>query len=89
MRITADAQALKESLGVSELVPLSQNLVDVVLGSERPQRPKNTIFALDGKPYAVNSIVRDMAGKEERSCTGRHGRMVVQSPWNGHRLQPR
>ncbi|KAF8120222.1 peptidase M24, structural domain-containing protein [Boletus edulis] len=53
--LATDAQALKDSLGVSELVPLSQNPVDVVWGSERPQRPKNPIFALDVK-YSGESL---------------------------------
>ena len=55
MRSTADAQALKKSLGKSELVPLSQNPVDIVWGSERPQRPKNPVFALDVKYSGLNA----------------------------------
>jgi Xaa-Pro aminopeptidase len=47
--LATDAQALKKSLGKSELVHLSQNPVDIVWGSERPQRPKNPIFPLDVK----------------------------------------
>ncbi|KAF8555473.1 Creatinase/aminopeptidase [Imleria badia] len=44
-----DAQALKKSLGKSELVPLSPNPVDIVWGSQRPPRPQNPVFALDVK----------------------------------------
>jgi Xaa-Pro aminopeptidase len=55
MRTTADAQALKKSLGKSELVHLSQNPVDIVWGSERPQRPKNPIFPLDVKYSGLNA----------------------------------
>ena len=54
MRTTADAQTLKKSLEGSELVPLSQNPVDVVWGSDRPSRPKNPVFALDVKYSGLN-----------------------------------
>ncbi|KAG8216366.1 peptidase M24, structural domain-containing protein [Butyriboletus roseoflavus] len=47
--LATDAQTLTKSLGNSELVPLSQNPVDVVWGSERPQRPKNPVSVLDVK----------------------------------------
>ncbi|KAG9311846.1 Creatinase/aminopeptidase [Chiua virens] len=50
----ADAQSLKNSLGKSELVPLSQNPVDIVWGSERPRRPKNPVFALNVKYSGLN-----------------------------------
>lgn len=44
-----EAQSLKKSLHArnSELVALRQNPVDVVWGTERPQRPKNRVFVLD------------------------------------------
>lgn len=54
MQTTADGQTLNKSLGKSELVPLSHNLVDIVWGSERPRRPKNLVFPLDVKYSGLN-----------------------------------
>ncbi|KAF9226237.1 Creatinase/aminopeptidase [Gyrodon lividus] len=51
----ADAQTLKRSLSESELVPLLENPIDIVWGSDRPQRPKNKVFALDIK-YAGETL---------------------------------
>ncbi|KAI9568021.1 Creatinase/aminopeptidase [Boletus coccyginus] len=53
--LATDAQTLKKSLGKSELVSLSQNPVDIVWGSERPQRPKNPVFAL-GVEYSGETL---------------------------------
>ncbi|EIN09077.1 Creatinase/aminopeptidase [Punctularia strigosozonata HHB-11173 SS5] len=52
----SDAQSLREALSPvhSELVPLEDNLVDLVWGADRPPRPTNPIFALDVK-YAGES----------------------------------
>ena len=81
MRLTADAQTLKKSLGKSELVPLSPNPVDVVWGSERQQRPQNPVFALDIKysglnasssssPYAL-TLIRGNPTQQTRTCATR------------------
>lgn len=55
----AEALELRKTLQSrsSELVALTQNPVDIVWGSERPQRPKGKVFALDLK----------YAGSEPRS----------------------
>lgn len=47
----AEALRLRKSLQSrsSELVALTQNPIDIVWGSERPQRPKNKVFVLDLK----------------------------------------
>ncbi|KAH0834715.1 peptidase M24, structural domain-containing protein [Lanmaoa asiatica] len=52
--LATDAQTLNKSLEESELVPLLQNPVDIVWGSERPQRPKNPVFVLDVKYSGEN-----------------------------------
>lgn len=46
--VASEAVSLRKSLRTrdSELVTLTQNPVDVVWGTERPQRPKNRVFAL-------------------------------------------
>jgi hypothetical protein len=51
VNIIGDAESLKQSLATreSELVSLSDNLVDLVWGSDRPARPKSVIFPLDIK----------------------------------------
>ncbi|KAI6021685.1 Creatinase/aminopeptidase [Pisolithus microcarpus] len=53
--VASEAASLRKSLRTrdSELVTLTQNPVDVVWGTERPQRPKNRVFAL-ATEYAGN-----------------------------------
>lgn len=51
LRWVADAESLKKSLKdrQSELVSLSNNLVDLVWGSDRPPRSLNPVFPLSMK----------------------------------------
>jgi len=53
-----DAESLKKSLKdrKSELVSLSENLVDIVWGSKRPARNLNAVFPLSIK---FTGIIRD------------------------------
>jgi len=53
-----DAESLKRSLKdrKSELVSLSENLVDIVWGSKRPARNLNAVFPL---PIKFTGIIRD------------------------------
>ncbi|KAI6131463.1 peptidase M24, structural domain-containing protein [Pisolithus croceorrhizus] len=46
--VANEAESLRKSLRTrdSELVTLTQNPVDIVWGTERPQRPKNKVFVL-------------------------------------------
>ncbi|KIJ15075.1 hypothetical protein PAXINDRAFT_99624 [Paxillus involutus ATCC 200175] len=71
--VSLDAQALKRSLGDSELVLLLNNPVAIVWASDRPQRPKNKDLALD-VDYSGETLNTTLQGVREEMAIGKCGR---------------
>ncbi|KAH7924378.1 Creatinase/aminopeptidase [Leucogyrophana mollusca] len=73
-----DAESLKKSLEPrkSELVALEKNPVDVVWGTERPERPKNQVFSLDVK-FAGESAQTKLDRLREEMAKKNAAAMVV------------
>ncbi|KDQ10491.1 hypothetical protein BOTBODRAFT_36195 [Botryobasidium botryosum FD-172 SS1] len=73
-----DAKDLRESLKgrKSELVPIDENLVDQVWGSDRPARPQNKIFPLDVK-YAGKTSKEKLTELRAKLVKEEAGAMIV------------
>lgn len=76
----ADAKPLSEALAkdpTRSLVPVNENLVDLVWGQERPPRPSNPIFRL-GDEYAGESVGSKLSKlRENLAKTGSPGTVIT------------